>query len=96
MEHSADIMRLEFARLKPLFLDNITTLAPYYARFFPLPKVFTVPVCFNASLVSPKTNFEMHGSIFGPDFLQIARTQQPEGTTLQEKEEKVKGLKGTQ
>lgn len=90
------MMRLEFARLKPLFLDNITTLAPYYARFFPLPKVFTVPDCFNASCcVSPKTSYEIHDSYFVADFLQIARNQHPERATLQEEEEKDEGLKGT-
>jgi len=35
VEHSAAALRGEFARLKPLFLDNIIALAPYYARFFP-------------------------------------------------------------
>ena len=28
VEHSADVLRSEFGRLKPLFLDNITALAP--------------------------------------------------------------------
>lgn len=37
-EHSPSTLRNEFGRLKPLFVENIVALAPYYARFFPLSK----------------------------------------------------------
>ena len=39
VDHGAQKWRAEFvARVKPLFVDNIEALAPYYARFFPLSK----------------------------------------------------------
>ena len=39
VDHGAEKWRSEFvSRLKPLFVDNIEALAPYYARFFPLCK----------------------------------------------------------
>jgi hypothetical protein len=35
VDHGPEKWRSEFARLKPLFVDNIEALAPYYARCFP-------------------------------------------------------------
>ena len=45
IDHGAEKWRSEFARLKPLFVDNVEALAPYYARCFPPSK--------DASIVSP-------------------------------------------